>query len=248
MDYSHLSELYAKKSIKGTVYLGFRDVALLLSQSLERFRTKPLRLLDYGCGAGFSTRYLKSLQNLFSAKLEVEGVDVSEDMLKVARQMDHSGFYHKIDNHRIPFENDSYHGIFSSFVLYEFSTKELMQKGLEEVKRVLIKDGVFIAVVGSAEAYNPAYEWVSLKTHFAQNQNLKSGDLARVDLPLKEGTLTFQNYYWTEQDYCDVFKKAGLTLLNTYYPKGLEIEDQVLAWKWKSEKIASPYYLFVLTK
>lgn len=247
MDYSNLSELYAKKSMQGTIYLAFRDVPLLLLQLLSSTQQEPIRLLDYGCGAGFSTRYLKSLQNLFISSLQIDGVDISEEMLKQARQIDSINHYKKITDGKIAAPDKFYQGAFSSFVLYEFATKQAMQEGLEEVKRVLIPGGFFIVVVGSVESYCSHYEWVSLKTHFPQNAHLKSGDLARVDLPLKEGVLTFQNYYWTEQDYQEVFKKAGFNLVHTYYPLGLEVEEDVLNWKWKSEKIASPYYLFILT-
>ncbi|WP_068468753.1 class I SAM-dependent methyltransferase [Candidatus Protochlamydia phocaeensis] len=246
IDYSQISSLYANEQIEGTLYLAFRDIPDLLERYLKQREFSPINALDFGCGTGVSTRFLKKLKPFFPLGLEVEGVDISPEMIGEAKREDPAGIYHLLQNDRIPVKDSSYDLIFSTFVLFEFATKSDMRQALEEVKRVMRQKALFIAVTGSIDTYNRHHQWVSLQVDFPQNNNLTSGSLGRVDFVMPEGTLTFQNYYWTESDYGEVFQATGLRLLDTLHPRGHE--DEALPWKWKSEKHASPYYIFVLTK
>ena len=71
---------YADLEFPGTYYLAFRDLPGLL-----RKYVCGTRALDFGCGAGRSTRFLRALS------FEVIGVDVSEAMLDQARGRDPRG-------------------------------------------------------------------------------------------------------------------------------------------------------------
>jgi SAM-dependent methyltransferase len=246
IDYGSICHLYAQKQLTGTLYLAFRDIPQILQRYSLLNRQSCVAALDFGCGTGVSTRYLQSLRCLFKHGIDIQGVDVSADMLNLARQADPHGSYILLYNHHIPFPHASYDFIFSSFVLFEFATKEQMQQTLQEIKRIMKKDAIFIAVTGSADAYKRDNQWVSLRVDFPQNDQLRSGDLGRVDFVMNDQTLTFQNYYWTEKDYQDVFQAAGLSLCETLHPLGNKHEETMLSWQWKSETTLSPYYIFVL--
>ena len=69
-DYTKHATEYSELGIDGTFYLGFRDVPKLIKKYV-----KGTQALDYGCGPGRSTRFLKSLG------FDVIGVDISSDML-----------------------------------------------------------------------------------------------------------------------------------------------------------------------
>jgi ubiquinone/menaquinone biosynthesis C-methylase UbiE len=247
IDYGPICHLYAREQVTGTLYLAFRDIPQLLKTFLPQNKIKNIKAFDFGCGTGVSTRYLKSLENLFKMGLEVEGADINKDMLKLAQEADPKGVYHQIHQDKIPVPDETYDLVLSTFVLFEFASKEKMQKALEEIKRVMKRDAIFIAVTGSAEAYNRENQWVSLNVDFPQNDFLKSGDLGRVDFLINEETMTFQNYYWTEQDYHEIFQKSGLSLEMTHRPKGYKEEEKTLSWNWKSEISVAPYYTFVLS-
>ncbi len=247
IDYAPISHLYAREQIKGTLYLAFREVPELLRHYLPCDLEHPLKALDFGCGTGVSTRYLKSQKKLFKNGLEVEGIDLSSDMLKLARAADPEGKYYQTKQNKIPVQDHYYDLIFSTFVLFEFATKDKMQQALEEISRVMRPGAIFIAVTGSIETYNRQNQWVSLDVDFPQNEHLTSGDLGRVDFMVDESVLTLQNYYWTEKDYQEVFKKALLELKNTLHPLGNKAEEKNLSWQWKSETEVSPYYTFILS-
>lgn len=248
IDYAPICNLYAKEQVSGTLYLAFRDVPQLIRRYLNTSNGKMVKALDFGCGTGVSARYLKTLGGLFEHGLEVHGADINHDMLQLAVEEDPHGIYHHIQNDKIPAPDETYDIIFSSFVLFEFATKEKMQKALEEIKRVMKRGALFVAVTGSTESYDRSNLWVSLNVDFPQNDHLKSGDLGRVDFILGEERLTFQNYYWKEEDYLEVFRKAGLTCHQTHRPLGYAEEEKSLTWRWKNETLVSPYYVFVLER
>jgi ubiquinone/menaquinone biosynthesis C-methylase UbiE len=103
-DYQTFASEYASLGIEGTQYLAFRDVPKLIQKHVS-----GTHALDYGCGAGRSTRLLKSLG------LDTVGVDVSNDMLQQARLKDTKGLYRNIKSGELPFDNESFDLVFSSF-------------------------------------------------------------------------------------------------------------------------------------
>lgn len=248
IDYTSISQIYAKEQPTGTLYLAFRDLPQLLKRYSLLSCGQPVQALDFGCGTGVSTRYLKSLTPLFQNGLEVKGADISSHMLARACEADPIGNYSLLQQDQIDAPDESFDLVFSSFVLFEFATLKKMQYALEEIKRVMKKGALFIAITGSVETYRRSNEWVSLIVDFPQNDHLKTGDLGRVDFKVGGEVLTFQNYYWTEEDYQAAFLKSGLHLEETCYPLGNQAEENLLSWKWKSELFASPYYIFILTR
>ena len=78
---------YATLQFPGTYYLAFRDLPGLI-----RRHNHASRALDFGCGTGRSTRFLRNL------RLNVIGADVSQAMLDHARALDPCGEYHLIRN------------------------------------------------------------------------------------------------------------------------------------------------------
>jgi len=76
---------YATLEFPGTYYLAFRDLPALI-----RRYNHGSRALDFGCGTGRSTRFLKNLG------LRVIGADISQAMLDQARALDPAGEYHLI--------------------------------------------------------------------------------------------------------------------------------------------------------
>lgn len=73
---------YATLEFANTYYLAFRNLPGILTEHVT-----GKRALDFGCGTGRSTRLLQRLG------FDVTGVDISEDMLRIARATDPSGNY-----------------------------------------------------------------------------------------------------------------------------------------------------------
>jgi 2-polyprenyl-3-methyl-5-hydroxy-6-metoxy-1,4-benzoquinol methylase len=71
---------YATLEFKNTYHLAYRDIPAILGEHVRGRKS-----LDFGCGTGRSTRFLR--QHGF----EVTGVDIAEDMIRKARELDPSG-------------------------------------------------------------------------------------------------------------------------------------------------------------
>src|SRR5262249_15218254 len=116
---------YAELGFEGTLYLAFRDIPAFLHKHVNEQKA-----LDYGCGSGRSTRFMKALG------FDTVGVDISHDMPKQARLKDTAGAYQHIQSGQLPFEDGTFDLIFSSYVLVETSTLDEMEKILRELKRL----------------------------------------------------------------------------------------------------------------
>jgi ubiquinone/menaquinone biosynthesis C-methylase UbiE len=213
-----------------TVYLSFRDVKGLLKPN------EDWMCLDYGCGAGRSTRFLKSI-----GLSKVDSVDVSQAMLKEAMDKDPTGNYQLIESGKIAADNDIYDLVFSSFVFVEIGDKQEIKKIFKEAHRVLKKDGLFVIVTPSEEAFNPKNQWLSY-TIDVNNFPHKSGDI--IPIKIKDIDLDLLDYYWEEADFKAWGKEAGFKLETMHAPLG-QIEDQIF---WASEWQVSPYKVFIFKK
>ena len=81
------AEAYSTLEFARTYYLAYRDLPKTISDFVV-----GREALDFGCGTGRSTRFLRSLG--FNAT----GIDVSQEMVSKARQMDPQGEYRIIEN------------------------------------------------------------------------------------------------------------------------------------------------------
>lgn len=239
-DYSKIATLYAQNQASGTDYLAFRDIPDIIAHCAPK-RNK-LSVLDYGCGAGLSTRFIKQV---LPSPTQVVGVDLSTDMLQQAMKADPQGKYLKMEK-VIPFPDSSFDLVYCNFVLFEIPSHAEIIHMLSEIRRTMKDDAPLIATTGTPEMYNRKNHWASLDANFPENDHLKSGDIAKVTLLLPEGNITFGDYYWTEQDYRECFEAAGFTHLATYYPLGQKNEN--LSWQWKDETTVAPYVIFVASR
>ena len=228
-DYGKHAGEYAELGMEGTQYLAFRDIPILI----QEYAGSITSALDYGCGAGRSTRFLKRLG------FNVVGVDVSQEMLEQARSKDPSGEYHHIPSGHLPFEDSEFHLVFSSFVFLEVSRLEEIENILKEMKRVLRKDGIIIFVTASMEASQG--DWVSLSYSFPENDRpLRSGET--VKLLIRGIDVVLYDYYWTNDDYTGAAERAGLTLAKIHKPLGSRADSI----EWRDEAKMSPVAIYVL--
>ncbi len=228
-DYENHAGDYAELGMEGTQYLAFRDIPTLIRDHAGSI----ISVLDYGCGAGRSTRFLKQLG------FDAVGVDVSQEMLEQARSQDGSGEYRLIPSGHLPFEYAEFDLVFSSFVFLEISRIEEIESILREMKRVLRKDGVVIFVTASMEASQG--DWVSLSYSFPENDKpLRSGET--VKLLIRGIDVVLYDYYWTDADYTGAAERAGLTVAEIHKPLG-SADDSI---EWRDETTMSPLAIYVL--
>ncbi|WP_131795558.1 class I SAM-dependent methyltransferase [Fluoribacter gormanii] len=227
-DYSIKAKEYAMADNSGTTHVAFKAIPSLIKKYSSGIKT-----LDYGCGSGCSTLFLYELG------LEVEGVDICPHMLKEASNINNI-YFKLIQSAQLPHENDSFDLVFSSFVLFEISSKNELTEIFNEIYRVLKPGGIFMSVTGTEELYRR--HWLTVDADFPQNKNLKSGDIAKV--LLSDVNVIVYDYYWTDHDYRDVIKKTQFTHMETSLPLGTENDG----YSWLDEDKYPPYSIYVLKK
>lgn len=223
------SKLFSQLRLNEERYLDFRDIPDLLQKYV-----KGRVALDYGCGTGISAAFLKDLGFL------VDGVDISESMVNLARQAMPENNFQVLQEGKIPAEDVHYDLVFCNWVLPEIGPKHELFSTLSEITRVLKEHGILIAVVANEASYQKDYIWKN--SEFEENKNLKSGD--RVKILVKNSNFFFRDYFWTDKDYQEVLSKVGLDVVVVHHPLGKD--DDGIAWI--NEKEVSPDTIYVAQK
>jgi len=209
-------------------FLAYRDLSAMLK------RAPPIvRALDLGCGTGFSTHYLAQMG------LEAIGVDQSPAMVAAAQQnFPEIPFFTTEDTKNLePFDL-----VFSSFVLFELSSKQEIISYLNTAANSLKEGGLFLAITGSENLHRKDRDWMCFYVDYDENTNPQSGDT--VKLGLFHPNMEFYDYYWKESDYKSCFKASNLKLLRVDYPLGLK-EDP---YEWRDELSIAPFAIFLARK
>jgi len=230
IDYDSLAVEYAKLGIADTFYLAFRDIPDILAKYFVRGKA-----LDFGCGTGRSTRFLKSLN------FDVLGVDINHNMLEQAKGLDHSGSYLHIRKGNFPFRNASFDLIFSSFVFIEISSKKEIKNTLVGMRRILKTDGIIVIVTSSENSHMG--NWLSFSYDFKENKKkIRSG--GQIKILIKNIDVVINDYYWTEKDFKDLFSCAGLKVLDIFKPLGKKDDP----YDWIDEGAIPPVTIYILSK
>ncbi|OGU55643.1 MAG: hypothetical protein A2V66_10210 [Ignavibacteria bacterium RBG_13_36_8] len=227
------ADSYARLEFPGTYYLAYRDLPEIIFSHVE-----GRRALDFGCGTGRSTRFLRDLE------FETVGVDISEGMLIKARELDPKGEYLKVEDCNLhPLADDSFDLILSVFSFDNIPTKEKKVKIFSEFKRILKQDGKVINLVSSPDIY--INEWASFTTKdFTENKSAKSGDKVRIIMKDVEDKRPVEDVIWSDKDYKKVYKESGLKIIKTHRP----LANQNESFDWITETKISPWVIYVLRK
>jgi len=230
-----LAASYAKLGTENTYNIAYRDVAHL-------FETYDMsgNALDYGCGAGRSTRFLRS--HGFSAI----GVDISEAMIAEAREQDAEADYRLIEPGNLQaFRDGQFDLVLSMWPFDTIATAGEKIETLNEISRVLKPDGRSILVASSPELY--MREWVSFSTsEFPENKMARDGDKVRVLIKDAGSRRLVEDILCTEANYEAIFQKTTLMLLEKRSP--LASVDDRYQCDWISELSNAPWMVFLLQK
>ena len=201
------AEAYSKLEFPGTYYLAFRDLPEIISAHV-----KGTNALDFGCGTGRSTRFLQKLG--FNAV----GVDISEDMLKKARELDPKGDYRLItDGDFSQFKHNTYDLVLSAFTFDNIPTMEKKVNAFTELRNLLKNQGKIVNLVSSPEICT--HEWALFSTKdFPENKHAKSGEKVRIIQTDTEDKRPVVDVVWTPESYKEVYEKAGLGIVEPYKP------------------------------
>jgi SAM-dependent methyltransferase len=221
---------YATLEFPGTYYLAFRDLPGLI-----RRYNRSSRALDFGCGTGRSTRFLRNLG------LHVIGADISEAMLDQARGLDPLGEYRLIrDSIASEFAPGSFDIILAAFTFDNMPT-ETKAEVLSALRILLTPSGCLLLIVSAPEIY--VNEWASFSTRdFSENRHASDGDRVRIIMLDVPDRRPVEDVFCTDAQYRRLFESAGLRVLDVHNPLATDNETT----QWVSETTTAAWTIYIL--
>ncbi len=188
--YAKIAQAYTDEFFDDKADLPFVDkLVSVLSQGA--------RILDIGSGPGQFSKYLTE------KGFKVEGIDVSDEMLVIARSKVPEVGFAKMDMRKLEFADHAFDGILAAYSIIHIPTPELPGV-LAEMKRVLKPGGYALFIVQEGEADQV------------------------VDEPLAEGEKVFMNFFSTGR-LNDLLTSAGLKIIEQRI--GEQTSEEVLSSK-----------------
>jgi len=221
---------YATLEFANTYYLAFRDLPSILTEHVT-----GTRALDFGCGTGRSTRFLRKLG------FHVTGVDIAEDMLRIARAIDPSGDYRLVPGDDFnQFAVGSFDLVLSAFT-FDNIPAAMKARILRDLAKLLAPSGTIINLVSSPQIYT--HEWASFTTRdFPENAAARSGDLVRIVTTDHQDRRPVEDILCTDESYRAFYREAGLQAVHLFAPLGSSDEPHA----WVSETTVPPWVIYVL--
>lgn len=222
---------YATLEYPGTYYLAFRDLPTIISEHVS-----GTRALDFGCGTGRSTRFLKRLG------FDAIGVDISKQMIKLAGAADPGGTYLWTGPDGLDFPDlDDLDLILCAFPFDNIPGHENRCRLLVGLRSLLGSHGRLILLGSTPEIY--WHEWASFTTRdFPENRASRSGDPVRIVMKDVPDSRPVVDLLWAAEDYLDLFTNAQLNVLTEAKPLGRMNEP----YEWVSETTVPPWVIYVL--
>jgi len=225
------ADAYAQLEFPGTYFLAFRDLPALFH---EHVRGRVA--LDFGCGTGRSTRFLRALG--FSAI----GVDVADSMLARARELDPQGEYRLVgDGDLSGLPEATYDLILSTFTFDNIPTLDQKAALLGSLRRCLKPAGRLVNLVSTPDIY--VNEWASFSTRdFPENRFTESGGRVRIVMLDVGDRRPVEDIVCSDEDYKSVYAAAGLEVVARHHPLGQPTDGIA----WVSEATVAPWAIYVL--
>jgi SAM-dependent methyltransferase len=224
---------YSKLEFPGTYYLAYRDLPEIFARHIQ-----GRSALDFGCGAGRSTRFLKKFG------FEAVGIDISSSMIDAAKAADPGGEYHLIgDGDFSVLEKRQFDLILSAFTFDNVPGAEWRVTLLSRLGSVLKDTGRIVILGSTPEIYT--HEWASFTTKdFPQNRNVKSGEPVEIIMKDVPDSRPVVDLVWFHSDYLSLFESCGLKLIEHRLPLGREDEP----YDWLAETSVPPWTIYLVSK
>lgn len=141
--YDKIAQAYTKEFFEDKIDIKHLDRFLSLLPG-------GAKILDVGCGPGQFTKYF--LKKGFVA----EGIDLSSEMLKIARKMVPKGVFKIMDMRKLKYPNKSFDGLCVAYSFYHIPSKQATGV-LKGCNRVLKPNGIIILMLqkGKGEGIMP---------------------------------------------------------------------------------------------
>jgi hypothetical protein len=157
----------------------------------------------------------------------VIGVDIADDMLRIARSLDSSGDYRLVpEDNLTEFAPETFNLIVSLFTFDNVPGAAKIQL-FSDLRGLLASAGTIVSVVSSPEIY--MHEWASFTTRdFPENEVARSGDVVRIVVTDHNDRRPVEDIFCSDVSYRAVHKEAGLEAIQILKP--LARDDEPFSW------------------
>jgi ubiquinone/menaquinone biosynthesis C-methylase UbiE len=172
------------------------------------------------------------------------GVDISPEMISLARTRDPRGKYYLIeDGDFSPVETNRFNLILCAFPFDNIPTRKHKVHLLTLLGSLLAPEGRIVNIVSTPEIY--IHEWVTFTTRdYPENHHAVCGDIVRIITKEYSDERPVEDILWTDEDYQSVYRAAGLSqiLNSTPLATGNEGID------WVNETRIAPWRIYVVER
>jgi SAM-dependent methyltransferase len=227
------AESYAQLSFANSYFLAFRDLPMILREYVA-----GTKAVDFGCGAGRSTRFVRELG------FETVGVDISPEMIAKARELDPSGDYRVVkDDDLSAFPDGAFDLILAAFPFDNIPGFDTKVRLFRDLARLLNEAGKIVNIVSSPEIYT--HEWASFSTRdYPENNFARPGDIVRIVTTDFGDGRPMEDIFWPDESYRQVYDRAGLEVVATFRPLAAGDEP----YQWVNETKIAPWVIYVLSR
>lgn len=205
-------------------------------ESILKWSKEIQYILDYWCGSGNFT------EKLVKNHSKVIGIDISESLLKEAKNRIPDGDFVKIDNEsdiNLLFKENYFDAVTFNYVLCEIDDKENIRRILTQIYKILKNNGKVYIHNSNRDKSN----WIDFNTYRNNfKENLKEGDQITCTLKTKDKEINVYDYFWSQETYVDILKEVWF--------KNIELNELFwdnIAGRWNEIK-HSPCYIVIWTK
>jgi len=187
-------------------------------------------VLDYGSGTGTFSRFLQS-KGAF-----VTGVDISENMIDVARRnsSDKIAYYSILSGGLDFLDDDKFDFVVSNFVLCTVPSLEEISLILRQIHRVLKKEGRFVFMNSNWDKSN-GKEFISFKLEHCSD--LISGHPVTAIIK-SDPPISLHDFFWSIKDYRKMLQNSGFKIY--LFREEIAKSDDA---PWLDEREFPPYYV-----
>ena len=222
---------YDELGLGNTYDLVFRNLPTILAEHV-----RGSTAVDFGCGTGRSSRFLKSLG------YRTVGVDVSAEMVAIARERDPGGDYRVIDDGDFSsLPDNGFDLVLSAFTFDNVPGHERKVRLFRGLGGLLGAAGRLVNVVSTPEIYS--HEWLTFSTRdFPDNRTARCGDVVRIVTTDYSDARPVDDILWPHEAYLAVYAEAGLEVERVERPVAAGDEGV----SWISETEVAPWAIYVL--
>ncbi|HSL17873.1 MAG TPA: class I SAM-dependent methyltransferase [Methylomirabilota bacterium] len=222
---------YDELGLGNTYDLVFRNLPAILAAHV-----RGTSAVDFGCGTGRSSRFLTSLG------FATVGLDISAEMVAIARQRDAGGDYRVIDDGDFSsLVGLDWDLVLSAFTFDNVPGHERKVRLLRGLGGLLRPTGRLVNVVSTPDIYT--HEWVTFSTRdYPENRTAHCGDVVRIVTTDYSDARPVDDILWPDDAYRAVYAEAGLDVERVERP--VAAGDEGIPWI--SETEVAPWAIYVL--